>query len=107
VSLWDKAILSGFAVATFFSVFLSLALPRDGQVVVFGPPFSQAAEVTEIIASAGGKLVGGTGLSWAVIARFDTDGYQAELYRRGALFVGDARFALSCLGSSIIEASPG
>ena len=98
MTISDKAILGAFATTTVLAMFLAQALPKSGNVVVFGSPFSSATEVGSIIAQANGKIIGGTGLPWAIVARFDAPDYQSTLYRQGALFVGNADFALSCFG---------
>lgn len=98
MSRHDKLILMAFVLVTVLSVLLIQALPTNGQVVVFGKPFSNQAEVGRIVASSGGTILGSTGLSWAILARFENPGFQSILYLHGAFFVGDANFVLSCFG---------
>lgn len=97
----DKFVLCGFVLFTVLAVFLAQSLPRTNRVVVFGPPFSSQARVAGIVASAGGEILGGTGLSWAVIAHFDRRSFQSDLYERGAMFVGDAEFGIFCFGGGV------
>jgi hypothetical protein len=71
-------------------------VPRGGKALVFVAPWSEPDRVLEVIQSAGGSLLNGTGAPYAAIAQSDEPYFAFRLFKSGALFVLDGSLAYFC-----------
>ena len=95
-----------YAALSVLAVFAAFTAPTGDRVVVFAPAFVQPGNVGAVIAGANGSIIGGTGLSWALVAQSDQEDFVAELYRHGAFYVADASWVLSCFGIDLAVGQP-
>lgn len=71
-------------------------VPRGEKALVFVAPWSEPDRVLEVIQSAGGSLLNGTGAPYAAIAQSDQPDFALRLFKSGALFVLDGSLAYFC-----------
>jgi hypothetical protein len=71
-------------------------VPRGGKALVFVAPWSEPDRVLEVIRSAGGSLLNGTGVPYAAIAQSDQPDFALRLFKSGAFFVLDGSLAYFC-----------
>jgi len=97
VSRSDIALVCVFALFVGVTTTLARAWPGDtGQVTVYASPWASPETALMIAARAGGRVVSGTRVRWAVIARSDDPVFVSRLYSAGAMFVADPFGARVC-----------
>ena len=67
------------------------------QVAVMVSPFSAPSTAAEVVAAAGGTLVGSSRFSFIVLAGANREDFVAALYGAGALLVFDPAITAGCL----------
>lgn len=88
-------LIFGFALIIANTAFA--ALPKEGErVAVFTWPSADEATVYHVIADADARLVSPGRTDWIAVADGGDRDIVGNLYRAGALFVMDARFAEAC-----------
>lgn len=63
---------------------------------MFVSPWSDPGRIVQVIGSAGGTLLNGTGSPYAAIAHSDEPGFVSRLFKSGALLVLDGSLAFFC-----------
>lgn len=72
-------------------------MPRSANAVaVVTVPWAADGAAAQLVAAADGVLVATAHSGRIAVARFDSDGFVAKLYRLGALFVVDATIVSTC-----------
>ena len=72
-------------------------MPRSANAVaVVTVPWAADGAAAQLVAAADGVLVATAHGGRIAVARFDSDGFVAKLYRLGALFVVDATVVSTC-----------
>ena len=86
-----------------YAVFIALLLglvelqPRaGGDMAVLAAPWSSPARAGQIVAGAGGDIVGGTRFSFLIVARSGSPRFAATAYAHGAWLVFDAGLIAGC-----------
>jgi len=86
------------------SLFGALAtgmVPRNGQTqfAVIAAPSAGLAEMTGLVATAGGSILDAGSLSNVIFARSDSPTFGSDLYRAGAWLVLDPALLRGCFGA--------
>lgn len=90
---------AAFLVATVLPLLLPVMVivaPEPGRpVIVVVAPWLRSGEAIDLVARAGGLIVGGSAIAWIVVATSDDPAFGARLRRSGAwLTVNGARIAV-------------
>lgn len=100
MGLRSGPVIALYAVVLAATLAVAATVPRAGRpVLVAAAPWRDAADLGRIVGAAGGTLVDGTALPFAVVARSADADFVAALYRAGALAVLDAGSVGGCLSN--------
>lgn len=76
-------------------------IPRGDRALVFVAPWSPEDRIVDVIGSAGGSVINGTGMPYAAIAQSENPDFVFRLFSSGALLVLDGSLAYFCRSTPV------